>query len=115
MVAFAQRLVIYTDIAFTAWGAGLIMLGGYGMLWTSQISPWSSPWLIWSQLAFGVSGAIRVAILIPLQVKQRRAADESLRTGIRHSNFARLRRLWFAWGFIAIVPLVAAMWLMVAK
>lgn len=115
VVAFAQRLVIYTDIAFTAWGAGLIMVGGYGMLWTSGIRPWSTPWLVWSQLGFFVSGAIWVAALIPLQVKQRRAADDALRAGRPHPDFARLRRQWFAWGFAATVPLVAAMWFMIVK
>ena len=115
VVAFAQRLVIYTDVAFTAWGAALIMLGGYGMLWAAQISPWSSPWLAWSQVAFFASGAIWVGILIPLQFKQLAAARAALASGHPHPGFARLRRLWFAWGFIATVPLVAAMWLMVAK
>jgi uncharacterized membrane protein len=115
IVAFAQRLVIYTDVAFTAWGAGLVMLGGYGMLWTAGIGPWSTPWLVWSQVAFFVSGAIWLAVLIPLQIKQLRLARSALLAGHADPQFARLRRRWLGWGLIATVPLVAAMWLMVSK
>lgn len=45
-VAHAQRLVAGTDWAFTAGGALLIVVGGYGMAWTTGMRL-TMPWLLW--------------------------------------------------------------------
>ena len=45
IVAFAQRLVTYTDWAFTLGGVALLMIGGYGMAITSHLPLFGSTWL----------------------------------------------------------------------
>jgi uncharacterized membrane protein len=115
-IAYAQRLVTSTDWVFTGGGALLIVVGGYGMAYTSGM-PLTLPWLAWGQSLFVVSGAVWLLVLVPIQSAQSRicvtiggAREQEL-----PAAYWRLGRLWIAWGVAATVPLVAALFVMVAK
>lgn len=113
VMAFAQKLVTYTDWSMTVWGAGLTMLGGYAMALSARM-PLTLPWLLWSQLLFLISGLIWLLVLVPIQVKQARLA----RTFAPHDvgdEYRALSRRWLVWGLISTGPLVAATWLMITK
>ena len=97
IIAFAQRLVTYTDWAFTVSGVVLIMVGGYGMAWASGIAVFSLGWLVWSQILFDGAGLIWLFILVPDQIVQaRQARDFSLSDVIPESYWRRSRR-WIFW------------------
>ena len=116
VLGFAQKLVTYTDWSMTVWGAALTMIGGYAMAAIAGHDLWTTPWLVWSQLCFGIAGAIWLAIIVPIQRRQARMArafgngDDAVPDAYR-----RWSRRWLAWGLVSTVPLLAALWLMVAK
>ena len=69
VVAFSQRLVTVTDIAFTATGAALITVSGFVLAddWGGIAGP---SWLTLGFSLFAAPGLIWLTILIPVQVQQ---------------------------------------------
>ncbi|MGO9675115.1 MAG: DUF2269 family protein [Methylocella sp.] len=115
VIAFAQRLVTLTDWAFTLGGAILILVGGYGMASVAGYDLRSTIWLVWAQGAFLASGAIWVAILIPVQIRQERLAHGFANGGAIPQIYWRLNRRWYFWGVLATVIPLTNLYVMVAK
>lgn len=115
IIAFAQKLVTYTDWSLTFWGIILTIGGGYGMLWSAGIGLFDAGWLVWSQVMFVIAGVIWLGLLVPIQIRQARAAKLFTDGGDIPSAYRRDSRNWIIWGLIATVPLVMALWLMIAK
>jgi uncharacterized membrane protein len=115
VIAYAQRLVTLTDWIFTAGGVVLIVLGGYGMAFTAGIDPRGQFWLVLGQALFGVSGLIWVAVLIPTQIAQARAARLFAAGGTIPESYWRLARRWMVWGGIATLIPLANVYVMVFK
>jgi len=85
IVAYAQRLVTITDIAFTATGVILIIVSGQ-VLADDFGGVFSGPfWLTLGWSLFIASGVIWVGILIPIQVKQARLAKHFGNEGVIYS------------------------------
>ena len=114
-IAFAQRLVTGTDWAFTGGGALLVMVGGYGMVLESGLAPFGTGWMLWSQVAFLVSGILWLAVLLPIQVRQARLTRRHAADRAMPGAYRALSRRWLVWGVTATVPLAAALWMMLAK
>ena len=115
VLGFAQKLVTYTDWAMTVWGAGLTMVGGYAMAAMGDYDLWGTRWLFWSQVCFGVAGIIWLAIIVPIQRRQARMARVFADGGAVPEAYRAESRRWLAWGLISTIPLVTALWLMIAK
>jgi uncharacterized membrane protein len=113
VLAFAQKLVTYTDWSMTVWGVVLLMGGGYYMVFAAGY-PLDQQWLLWSQILFVVAGLIWLFLIVPLQVKQARLAKSFSGDDVG-DEYRALSKRWLLWGLISTVPLVAATWLMVAK
>ena len=113
-IAFAQRLVTYTDWSLTLSGILLVMVGGYGMVYSAGLDPWSG-WMMWGQVLFVASGLVWALVLLPLQMKQARMARSFDADGGIGTAYWVMSRRWILWGIVATVPLVAATWLMVVK
>ncbi len=114
VIGFAQRLVTLTDWVFTAGGAVLVLAGGYGMAWAVGYDLTTS-WLFLAQSLFIASGAIWVAILIPIQIRQAGFAHAFENGGEIPAAYWRLSRNWYIWGFLATVIPAANLYVMVAK
>lgn len=114
-VAFAQRLVTYTDWTFTLGGVLLTAAGGYGMAWVAKIDILSTPWLVWGQVLFAASGFIWLGLLVPIQGAQSRPAARFNASASVPDAYRRLGWQWICWGIAATVPLFAAMIVMIAK
>lgn len=115
VIRFAQRLVTVTDWFFTFWGIVLLVVGGYGAAWVAGMDPLRDGWLVWSEVQFVAAGVIWLFLLVPIQVRQARMA-RGFEEGVPiPAEYWRLGRRWIVWGLVATVPLVGAMWTMVAK
>lgn len=115
IIARAQRLVTLTDWAFTLWGILLLVVGGYGAAWVADMDVLRDDWIVKSEIGFLVAGVLWLGILVPIQLKQARLARGFSDGGEIPAQYWTLSRAWIVVGLLATVPLVAAMWFMVAK
>lgn len=115
VIAFAQRLVTLTDWVFTVGGVILILIGGNGMAFVAGYGLTSTSWLVWGQALFAASGAIWLAILIPVQIWQARIARRFENGTEIPPLYWRLNRQWYIWGTLATVIPLANLYVMVAK
>lgn len=113
VLAFAQKLITYTDWSMTVWGAGLTMAGGYGMALAGQFALFEG-WMLWSQLCFLAAGLIWLGCIVPIQIRAARLA-QAFGEGPVPDEYHALSRRWLAWGLVSTVPLLAALWLMLAR
>lgn len=114
VIAFAQKLVSYTDWSLTLGGVGLVTVGGYGMAVVAGLDL-REGWLLWGQVLFLLSGVVWLAKLVPLQIAQRRMTKAFVSGMPVPHAYRKLCTQWIAWGVAATVPLVAAAYLMVVK
>jgi uncharacterized membrane protein len=115
LIAHAQYLVTVTDYFFTLSGIVLIVGGGFGAAYVAGIPWFAAGWLRTSELLFLVSGCIWLGVLVPIQVRQARQVRGFVEGAAVPEPYRRDSRLWLIWGIVATVPLVAAMYVMVAK
>jgi uncharacterized membrane protein len=111
IIQFSNRLVLITDLLFTATGAigvvftGHLMAGQYG-------GDTAHPWITWSYILFGVSGLIWMLVLVPIQFMQRLLLQ---RTTQITSEYLQLSRVWQISGAVATVLPLPILYLMVTK
>ena len=98
IVQFGQNLVTGTDFGLTIPGILLTMIGGYGSLWVLGYSLFEPAWLLWSQIMFILAGIIWLFILVPIQVRQARLANEWTQQNHLTDEYRRLSRRWITWG-----------------
>ena len=115
VIRFGQRLVIRTDWWFTLGGIALIVIGGYGAAAVAHMDLLRDAWLLWSQVLFVLSGLIWLVVLIPIQIRQTRQAQTFSEDVSVPAEFLRDALHWIVWGVIATIPLIGAIWLMIAK
>ena len=115
LIAHAQHMVTVTDWVFTLGGIVLIYGGGFGAAAVADLDPFEPGWLLWGQMLFATSGVIWLAILVPAQIRLGRLARGFATGGPIPEAYRRDGRRWLVWGILATVPLVAAVWVMVAK
>lgn len=114
VLGFAQKLITYTDWSMTVWGVVLTMAGGYGMAVLGQF-PLLEGWMLWAQLCFVAAGLIWMGLIVPIQVKSSRLARQFGDGGVVPDAYRALSRRWIFWGLVSTVPLIAALWLMIAR
>ena len=114
IIAFAQRLVTGTDWAFTGGGAALVILGGYGMALGADVPLAGLGWMLWSQVAFVVSGALWAFVIVPIQLAQSRLTRACARDPAMPPAYRALARRWILWGVISTLPLLLALYMMLA-
>ena len=115
VVAYAQRLVTRTDIAFTATGVVLILVSGH-VLAEGLGGVFGGPtWLTIGWSLFVASGVIWVAALIPIQVAQARLARRFATEAAIPERYWRLSTLWSVFGAVATILPLANLYFMVVK
>ena len=115
IIAHSQRGVTIADWIFTTTGIFLTLIGGYGAAYIGEFPLLGSSWLFWGQALFAVSGFIWLGILIPIQIRQSSCARQFATGGKVPQSYWKDARSWLQWGIIATVPLIAAIYVMVAK
>jgi uncharacterized membrane protein len=115
VVAFSQRLVTVTDVAFTATGVVLIIVSGQVMA-EDYGGVFSGPtWLTVGWSLFIASGVIWVTALIPIEVMQARLARGFRDAAEIPDRYWRLSTLWAIFGAIATVLPLLNLYFMVFK
>jgi uncharacterized membrane protein len=115
IVSFAQRLVTVTDWSLTLWGAVLTIAGGYAAAAIGRLDPLSDEWLVTGQLLFVLSGALWLGVLVPLQVRMARMSRQFQHGDPITPAYVAASRMWFTVGIVSTIPLIAALWVMIAK
>jgi uncharacterized membrane protein len=111
IIKFSNRLVLITDLLFTATGAigvvvtGHMMAGRFG-------GDSAHPWITWSYALFGLSGLIWMLVLLPIQLKQRNILRNT--TQITR-EYLQLSKVWQISGAVATVLPLPILYLMVTK
>jgi len=115
VVAYAQRLVTVTDVAFTATGVVLIIVPGQ-VLADDLGGVFGGPtWLTIGWSLFIASGVIWLAVLIPVEVMQARLARQFRDASAIPNRYWRLSTIWAVFGAIATLLPLANIYLMVFK
>ena len=115
VIAYAQRLVTITDVAFTATGAALIVIAGQVMA-SDFGGVFDGPtWLTVGWWLFIASGIIWVVALIPIEVMQTRLARDFRSGGPIPERYWRLSTLWAVFGVIATLLPLANLYFMIIK
>ena len=115
VIAFSQRLVTLTDIAFTMPGAALLLISGLFM--ATRLDPrfWHMPWVAGGVLLLLASGMVWLVRLAPIQAKQARLAKAFAEGGEVPPEFYALSRSWARWGVVATFLPLVNFYLMVFK
>jgi uncharacterized membrane protein len=115
LIAFANRGVIIADWIFTLSGIILTLVGGIGISLMGHWPLFEISWLSWSVVWFVVAGLLWLTLLIPLQIRQYRAAKLFAESGEIPESYWRDANRWIMIGLIATVPLLIILYLMVVK
>jgi uncharacterized membrane protein len=115
VIAYAQRMVGVTDVAFTGLGAVVVLLTGLLMIIPYGIEMWRVPWLMWGLGLFMVSGLLWVMVLVPVQIRQAKLARGFAEGGAIPDDYWRLARVWAIFGTVATLLPVVNVFLMVYK
>ena len=113
VIRFATRLVNVTDVVFTGLGVTLLLVTGH-LLAGYYGGVLSQAWILWSYVLFGISGAIWLFVLVPIQLKQARLLRTSAQE-IIPDEYRRLARIWSLAGTVATLVPLPAIYLMISK
>jgi uncharacterized membrane protein len=113
VLGFAQKLITYTDWSMTVWGVVLTMAGGYGLAIEGGFDL-ASGWLLWAQISFVLAGLIWMGLIVPIQIRSARLTRQ-FGEGPVPEAYKALSRKWIFWGLVSTVPLLVALWLMIAR
>lgn len=115
IAAFATRLVARTDKLFTGPGAFVVLMTG-GMLPTAAGYKFAGRgWIHVGATAFVVSALIWIFVLIPIQRKQRKMADEFGEATEIPADYLALTKRWAMFSGIATLLLFIALAMMVYR
>jgi uncharacterized membrane protein len=114
LIAHTAAVVVVADTLFTASAVILQPVTGYGL---AKLAGWplGSGWLAWSLALYVLTGLFWLPV-VWMQWRMRDLARQAAAAGSAlPSEYHRLYRLWFAFGFPAFGAVLAIVWLMVAK
>jgi uncharacterized membrane protein len=113
----AQALdgIIRSDRVFTMPGVFLIIGTGVPLALLAHLPFIGTPWILWSIVLFGISGAAFGARVGPLQKKLLANVRAGLAGTWDEAGYRRLSRGWQLWGVIATGAPLVAVFLMVVK
>jgi uncharacterized membrane protein len=113
VLRFASRVVSWADVAFTAPGMILITVGGLTISNNRWGGPLATDWLMAGATLFLASGVVWIAFLIRYQDKMIKLTESSGGAELPKEFFSVLHR-WYFWGAVAtILPIAAAVFMVV--
>lgn len=113
IIGFGQRLVLITDVVFTA--VGIVLLAWTGPAMTSQAGGLGSAWVAWGTGLFAVAGLLWITVLVPVEILQARLARGFAHGGDIPQRYWQLANVWMGAGTMATILLLVTLGLMVMK
>ena len=114
VIAYAQRLVTITDVAFTGPGAVLILVSGI-VLSHDWGGVGGQAWLETGLGLFAASGTIWIAVLVPVQARQSRLVRGLPLAAEIPAAYWSLARTWAIFGSLATILPLTALFVMAIK
>lgn len=111
IIKFSNRMVLLTDVLFTATGALGVVITGHLMA-DRFGGDTAHGWITWSYMLFGLSGLIWACVLVPIQLRQRTLLA---RFDYITADYLRLSRVWQIAGAVATILPLPIIYLMVTK
>lgn len=111
----ATRNVMLADWIFTLPGLVLLIVSGSLMADRAGMSMNGLNWLTMSLILFGITGAIWLAALIPLQRRMIRLSEQSLQAGTLSDAYRKASKQWAAYGIAATLLPLVVLYLMIAQ
>ena len=116
LIAHAMDGVIRSDRLFTMPGVVVIIASGVLAAMQGGIPILRTGWILWALVLFGISGAVFMARLGPLQRRMRDFARSGAAAGdFDLAVYGRLSKQWDFWGAVATIAPLVALALMVLK
>jgi uncharacterized membrane protein len=112
IMAHVMHGIIRSDRWFTLPGVAAVIGAGVGAALAGGIPLLGTRWVLWSIVAFAVSGLAFVTRVAPLQ---RRVLDAARAEPFDRARYDALSRRWELWGAVALLTPVLALALMVLK
>lgn len=113
-IAGVARTVVLADFLFTASAVIIQPISGTWLAWSSGYSLWDG-WIALSIVLYLVTGAFWLPV-VWMQMRMRALATAATGQGtMLPSEYHRLFRLWFAFGFPAFGAVLGIFWLMIAR
>ena len=114
IIAAITRIVVIADFLFTATAVAAQPITGILLAWNMGFSLWES-WIAASIVLYFFTGAFWLPV-VWMQMRMRDLASEAVAENKPlPSEYHRLFRLWFAFGFPAFGAVLAIFWLMMTK
>jgi uncharacterized membrane protein len=107
----AARAVVLTDWIFTVGGGALLTTTGISLALGRGYPLWDTQWIRNAIVALAISTAMWLVLLVPAQRIMLRAVSTNADATRLEAAYAR----WNIAGWTATVPLLYAVWCMVAK
>lgn len=107
--------VMLADYVFTLPGLVLIVVSGIVMAVQAGMPMSGLNWLMVSLILFAVTGAVWLAVLIPLQRGMIRHSAQCLESGTISQAYRQASRYWAIFGIAATLLPVIILFLMVSK
>jgi len=116
LLAHTMAGVIRSDRLFTVPGVLLIIASGVFAAIQGDFPIFGTPWILWTLVLFGISGAVFGLKLAPLQRQMLKQAQAGAASGaFDYVAYHRASRQWDLWGAIATGTLLLGLALMVLK
>lgn len=107
----AARAIILTDWGFTVGGGALLTTSGVLLALQRGLPLWGTPWIRQAIIALVISTLLWLIVLVPAQRAMVRHRRHDTGDEVLVGHYTR----WNITGWLATVPLVYAVWCMVAK
>jgi uncharacterized membrane protein len=111
IMAHTMRGIIKADRRFTVPGVAGLAIFGFGAQGMGGISIMTA-WIFWSIILFVISGAVYMAMVVPIQKKLLAIAEDAV---FNKEEYDNLTKKWELWGGIATITPIIAVVLMVVK
>ncbi len=107
---FASISILKADLFLTFTGGGLILVSGFAMAGINGLTFQENPWLVQGIVALAVSTIVWLLVLLPDQFRMKTCAESGDSAG-----FIKAYRRWSLLGWLATIPLVYGIWVMVVR
>lgn len=107
----AARAIVITDWGFTVGGGAVLTTSGVLLALQRELPLWDTLWIRQAIIALAVSTVMWLLVLVPAQRAMMRHRRSDTRDEVLVGHFTR----WNITGWLATVPLIYAVWCMVAK